>query len=42
MVKIKKINILHFILVKNSMLKLKTSNDELSSTWANLETSHNQ
>lgn len=41
-VKIKAMNILHFILMKNSMLKLKTSNDELSSPWVNLETSHNQ
>lgn len=35
-------NIFHFILVESHMLKLKTSNDELSSTWVNLETSHNQ
>lgn len=34
--------IFYFILVGSSMLKLKTSNDELSPTWVNLETSHNQ
>lgn len=35
-------NIFHFILMKNSMLRSKPSNVTLSSTWEDLETSHNQ